>query len=98
MTELGYRYDDVNLMMSDETRRRYLSNTDSTAAELGSKAAGGAGIGRTLCAIVGTIAAPGTSLVLPRLGLVIVGPIAPALAGVGAGGATGGIIDVLVGW
>ena len=102
VTELGYRHDDVNLVMSDETRQRYFSNPDSTATELGSKAAEGAGIGGaiggTLGAIVGAIAAVGTSLVLPGLGLVIAGPIAAALAGAGAGGATGGIIGALVGW
>lgn len=102
VTELGYHRDDVNLVMSDDTRKRYFSDPDSTSTELGSKAAEGAGIGGaiggTLGAIAGAIAAAGTTLVLPGLGLVIAGPIAAALAGAGAGGATGGIIGALVGW
>jgi hypothetical protein len=102
VTDLGYQRGDVNLVMSDETRKRYFSGADSTATELGSKAAEGAGIGGaiggTLGAIAGAIAAAGTTLVLPGLGLVIAGPIAAALAGAGAGGATGGIIGALVGW
>lgn len=102
VTDLGYRSDDVNVVMSDETRKRYFSGEDSTVTELGSKAAEGAGIGGaiggTIGAIAGAIAAAGTTLVLPGLGLVIAGPIVAALAGAGAGGATGGIIGALVGW
>jgi hypothetical protein len=102
VTELGYERDDVNLVMSDETRKRYFSGDDTQSTELGSKAAEGAGIGGaiggTLGAIAGAIAAAGTTLVLPGLGLVIAGPIVAALAGAGAGGATGGIIGALVGW
>jgi hypothetical protein len=102
VTDLGYDRSDVNVVMSDDTRERYFSGSDSIETELGSKAAEGAGIGGaiggTLGAIAGAIAAAGTTLVLPGLGLVIAGPIAAALVGAGAGGATGGIIGALVGW
>jgi hypothetical protein len=43
------------------------------------------------------MAAIGTSVLIPGLGLVIAGPIAAALAGGGAGALTGGIIGGLVG-
>jgi hypothetical protein len=46
---------------------------------------------------VGAIAAIGTSLAIPGLGLVVAGPIAAAFAGAGAGGLTGGILGALVG-
>ncbi|HWZ48122.1 MAG TPA: hypothetical protein VNX00_07890 [Herbaspirillum sp.] len=102
VTELGYKHADVNLVMSDNTRKRYFSGDNTTETELGSKAAEGAGIGGAiggaLGAIAGALAAVGTTLVLPGVGLVIAGPIAAALAGAGAGGATGGIIGALVGW
>lgn len=102
VTDLGYDRSDVNLVMSDDTRKRYFSNEDTTETELGNKAAEGAGIGGaiggTLGAIAGALAAVGTTLVLPGVGLVIAGPIAAALAGAGAGGATGGIIGALIGW
>ncbi|MDB5990472.1 MAG: hypothetical protein JWQ10_1875 [Herbaspirillum sp.] len=102
VTELGYERSDVNLVMSDDTRKRYFSDDNTTETELGSKAAEGAGIGGAiggaLGAIAGAIAAAGTTLVLPGVGLAIAGPIAAALAGAGAGGATGGIIGALVGW
>ena len=50
-------------------------------------------MGATLAAI----AAIGTTLALPGLGLLIAGPIAAGLAGAGAGGATGGLIGGLIG-
>ena len=57
----------------------------------------GSAIGGTLGAIVGGIAAIGTSVLIPGLGLVIAGPLAAALAGAGAGGLTGGLVGALVG-
>ena len=98
--ERGYTKDDINLIMSDETRKKHFSG-DVKDTEIGTKAAEGAGkgsaIGSTVGAIVGIIAAIGTSLVIPGLGIVIAGPIAAGLAGAGAGGITGGVIGALVG-
>lgn len=95
----GYSHDDVNVMMSDQTRDSWFSDNDDSA--LGSKAMEGAGtgsaIGGTLGAIIAGIAAIGTSILIPGLGLVVAGPIAAALAGAGAGGLTGGLIGALVG-
>lgn len=100
VTERGYNRDDVNLVMSDETRKRHFAAGDRT--ELGSKAAEGAGIGGaiggTLGAIAAALAAVGTSVAIPGLGLVVAGPVAAALAGAGAGAATGGLVGALIGW
>ncbi|MVN75247.1 hypothetical protein GO988_02810 [Hymenobacter sp. HMF4947] len=98
--ERGYHKDDVNVLMSDETRKTHFG--DETAhTELGDKAMEGAGVGSaiggTAGAIIGAIAAIGTSVALPGLGLIIAGPIAAALAGAGAGGLTGGLVGALVG-
>ncbi|MEP7270833.1 MAG: hypothetical protein ABI882_04985 [Acidobacteriota bacterium] len=99
LTGRGYSHDDVNLLMSDETRKKYF--TDDDKSDLASKAMEGAGVGGaigvTLGAVIAAIAAVGTSIAIPGLGLVIAGPIAAALAGAGAGGAAGGIIGALVG-
>jgi hypothetical protein len=98
----GYTKDDVNLVMSDDTRTRHFSGDSGAQTELGSKAAEGAGIGGaiggTVGAVLAGIAAIGTSLVLPGLGLVIAGPLAAAVAGAGAGAAGGGLLGALVGW
>lgn len=48
-------------------------------------------------AVLAAIAAVGTSIAIPGLGLFVAGPIAAALAGAGAGGATGGLIGLLIG-
>ena len=101
VTNRGYEADDVNLVMSDDTRNKYFSNSSGTETELGTKAAEGAGvggaIGGTIGAIAAAIAAVGTSIAIPGLGIVIAGPIAAALAGAGAGGATGTLVGALVG-
>ena len=100
LRERGYSDDEINVIMSDETRKKYYAHDPNS--ELGSKAAEGTGvggaIGGTLGAIIGGIAAIGTNLVLPGLGLVVWGPIAAALAGAGAGGLTGGLVGALIGW
>jgi hypothetical protein len=96
----GYHKDDVNLLMSDDTRKTHFGD-DSAHTELGDKAMEGAGVGSaiggTAGAIIGAIAAIGTSVALPGLGLIIAGPLAAALAGAGAGGLTGGLVGALVG-
>jgi hypothetical protein len=101
LTERGYTKDDVNLAMSDETRKKHFVAA-GTETELGNKAAEGAGIGGaiggTLGAIAAAVAAVGTSIAIPGLGLVIAGPLAAAIAGAGAGAATGGLLGALVGW
>lgn len=103
LTSRGYTADDINVVMSDEARDRHFVNDNTVVeeTELGNKAMENAGtgsaIGGTLGAIVGAVAALGTNLLLPGLGLVVAGPLAGALAGAGAGGLTGGLIGGLVG-
>jgi hypothetical protein len=91
----GYTREDISVVMTDEARTKHF------ALETGTQAAEGAGIGSALGgavgAVLGAIAAVGSNLVLPGLGLVIAGPIAAGLAGLGAGGATGGLIGALIG-
>jgi hypothetical protein len=96
----GYGKDDVNLVMSDETRKKHFA-VDGRETELGNKALKGTGTGAVIGGAVGAtlaaIAAIGTTLALPGIGLLVAGPIAAGLAGAGAGGATGGLIGALVG-
>ena len=100
----GYSKDDVNLVMSDDTRKRHFGDDSAMGkeTELGNKAAEGAGIGGaiggTIGAILAGIAAVGTRIALPGLGLVIAGPLAAAAAGAGAGAAGGGLLGALIGW
>ena len=103
ISDRGYTRDDVNVVMSDDTRKRHFTgSTGGRETELGTKAAEGAGIGGaiggSLGAIAAAIAAVGTTIAMPGLGLVIAGPLAAAIAGAGAGAATGGIVGALIGW
>ena len=101
-TQHGYKSDDINVVMSDETRKKYYGDaTPGTELSGGTKAAEGLGkgsaIGGGIGAALGAIFAIGSSIVIPGIGLVVAGPIAAALAGLGAGGATGGLIGALIG-
>ena len=63
----GYDAKDINLVMSDDTRKKHFASGAET--ELGTKAAKGAGvggaIGGTVGAIAAAIAAVGTSMAIP---------------------------------
>jgi hypothetical protein len=100
LSSRGYSQDDLNLAMSDETRKRHFAGGGET--ELGTKAAEGAGVGGAIGATVGAIgaalAAVGTSIAIPGLGLVLAGPAAAAIAGAGAGGVAGGLLGAMIGW
>jgi hypothetical protein len=97
----GYTSEEANVIMSDETRNKFYPEGSEHSSALADKtmedAGKGAAIGGTLGAIIAGIAAIGTSIVLPGLGLIVAGPLAAALMGAGAGGLTGGLIGALVG-
>jgi hypothetical protein len=96
----GFLKDELNIVMTDETRKQHFDSSDADDSALTDKAMEGAGkgsaIGGTLGAVAGAIAALGTTLALPGLGLLIAGPLAAGLAGAGAGGLAGGLIGALV--
>ena len=100
LRERGYDRDDIHVVMSKDTRKKYEDRPDTEIAH-GNKAMEGAGagaaVGGTVGGIIGAIAAIGTNAILPGLGLVIAGPLAGALAGAGAGGAAGSLLGALVG-
>lgn len=100
LRDRGYADEDINVVMSDDTRKQYYDQ-ETVEIEEGSKAMEGAGAGAatggTVGGIVGALAAVGTSVVVPGLGLAVAGPLAGALAGAGAGGAAGSIVGALIG-
>lgn len=94
----GYTANEINVMMSDDTRKTKFAHDDDL--HLGNKSAEGGAAGAAVGGVVGTIlgvlAAAGT-LAIPGLGVVLAGPVVAGLAGLGAGGAAGGLIGALVG-
>ncbi|TVR76143.1 MAG: hypothetical protein EA412_14260 [Chitinophagaceae bacterium] len=101
LNERGYTKDEINLLMSKDTRKTHYEDDVTKKTEIGTKAAEHAGkgsaIGGTIGAIGGVVAAIGTSVLIPGLGIIIAGPIAAGLAGAGAGGLAGGAIGAMVG-
>ena len=98
----GYKKEDINVFMSEETKKKnYVSDNLTTNSTSGKGAKEGAEIGGAIGTTVGGITAAvlaiGTSFIIPGLSLVIAGPLAAGIAGAGAGGITGGIIGALIG-
>jgi hypothetical protein len=103
LAERGYASSEINVLMSDATRSAYYPPTRDderthSAGNLGIEGAGvGGAIGTAVGATLAAIAAIGTSIAIPGLGLVVAGPLAAALAGGGAGAVAGGLIGGLIG-
>lgn len=103
LKELGYEADEINVIMTSEGQTKHFGERDNkdSKTEMGNKALEGTGTGAAIGGITGgiagAIAAIGSNLIIPGLGLVVLGPLAAGLAGAGAGGLTGGIIGALVG-
>ncbi len=99
--EHGYTADNINVLMSEQTRIRYFGKPEDHESTEESMALEGMGVGGAIGTAVGAslaaIAAVGTSLVIPGLNIVLAGPIVAALAGGGAGAVTGGLIGGLTG-
>lgn len=97
VSERGYDERDIDLIMSDETHKRFFSNVGTTQLERHLPASTGheAVLGRNSGAISAAVTAIGTSLVIPGVGLIVAGPTAAALSnsGAGAGGLIGALVD-----
>jgi hypothetical protein len=108
--DLGYKPDDINVLLSEETRERLFPEARSATSELASKASEstetasnvadelGGPAGGTVGTIAPAIAAIGTALLVPGLGILAAGPVAVALTAAGAVGVTGGLIGALTNW
>ncbi len=87
--------------MSEDSKKKYYDSALVERVE-GNDSLEGAGVGGAIGAAVGgtlaALAAVGTSLIIPGLGLIVAGPLAAGLAGAGAGGVAGGLVGALVGW
>ena len=96
----GYRDNEINVLMSEQTRATYYSEKEhgkmSSGSKVGEGAAVGGAVGTAVGAGIAAVLAIGTTVAIPGVGL-IAGPIAAALAGGGAGAVAGGLIGALVG-
>jgi hypothetical protein len=101
VAQRGYGTGDINVVMSDDTRKRYFSDDRHIDTKLGRKVAEGGALGGPMGGTIGTIIpaiiAVGV-VALPSLGLVLAGPVAVALTAAGATGLAAGLIGALSDW
>jgi hypothetical protein len=107
--DLGYEPYDINVLMSEETRQRFLNTTSASTplarkanepAPESSKSADrlGGPAGGTMGTVAPAIAAIGAALLIPGLGLAVAGPIGVALTAAGTVGIATGLIGALTDW
>jgi hypothetical protein len=102
VADLGYDKGDVNVVMSDDTRKRYFAEDREIDTELARKAAEGGELGGPrggrISILIPILAAVGTSVAFAGLGVVLAGPVAVALVGAGAAGLAAGLVGALADW
>ena len=103
VVDRGYAKDDINVVMSDETRQRYFAQERPIEPEMAKKGAEGGQLGDGpkgphVGIAISVIAAVGAALAVPALGLVAAGPIAAALTGAGAAGLAATLVGAMADW
>lgn len=99
----GFLDNEINVLMSDRTRKDFLADSEhhepiATASMAAEGTALGGAVGTAVGAALAAVAAIGTNFMVPGLGLVIAGPIAAAIVGGGTGAVAGGLLGALIGW
>jgi hypothetical protein len=101
LKELGYPEDEINVLMSDETRTMYFDapymQVEVVGASPKESPAIATAVGTGTGVLLGAALGAASTLVFPGVGLVIAGPISAALIGAGFGGMTGGLMGSLIG-
>ncbi len=96
-----YEIGQVNVVISEGTRKKFLSDDSEIKGELARRKAEGGELGGPAGGRVGILitifAAVGAAVAIPTIG-VAAGPIVAALTAAGAAGVTGGLIGALGHW
>lgn len=90
--ELGYKSEDISIMMSKETQHTFYEKDPHAEEDALKGLTLGGVLGGSIGGSIGALIALGTNIVLPGVGLVIAGPL------VGAGGVYGSLLGTLIGW
>jgi hypothetical protein len=91
---IGVMPSQVSILATDETRGRHFTLQNSTKAEEGATA--GAALGGLAGAVAAALASAG-AIAIPGMNIIVSGYLISALAGLGAGAATGGVVGALIG-
>ena len=98
----GYEIGDVNVVMSEETRRQYYSKPGEIKSEIAKKSVEGGELGGPTGGRIGIAisiaAAVGAAIAVPGLGFVMAGPLAVAAASAGAAGLAAGLLGAIAHW
>jgi hypothetical protein len=100
LTQSGFTSEHIHVLMSEDSRRHYNEEPDSQIKPDNKAVEGvatGGTIGTVIGATLGAVAAIGTSVLVPGLGIAVAGPILAGLVGGGAGAITGGLDGGLIG-
>jgi len=97
ITALGYRDDEVSVVLSDELRKRHFPFEVEAQTTVATGAGVGIAVGSAFGAVLAAAVLVGASFAIPGIGIVVAGPLAAALLGVGAVGSTGGALGTLIG-
>ena len=95
LKDVGFRDTDVSVLLQENSGTKDLATEKATKAPEG--AATGAGSGAIIGGALGWLAATGAVAVPGLSAFVIAGPIVATLAGMGVGGALGGVAGALLG-
>lgn len=100
VSQRGYGTADINVVMSDDTRRRYFSEDRPINTELGRKVEEGGELGGPTGGRIGIIipAIIAVGVVALPVGLILAGPLAVALAAAGTAGLAVGLVGALSDW
>ncbi|MGH8129951.1 MAG: hypothetical protein ACRES3_03750 [Steroidobacteraceae bacterium] len=100
--ERGYEIGQVNVVISESTRRQFVSDDSELGTELSRRKAEGGELGGPSGGRVGILvtifAAMGAAVVVPALGFVLAGPVVVALTAAGAAGVAAGLIGAIGDW
>ncbi len=99
LTELGYRNEEINVVVTDDTQKTYFPKSETTDAASETQQetkAGPAGAAMaSIGAVLGAATAIGVTIATAGGGLIVIGPMAAGGAVLGAG--VGGLFGVLLG-
>jgi hypothetical protein len=98
----GYDIGQVNVVISESTRRELFSDASDLGTELAKRKAEGGELGGPKGGRVGILvtisAAMGAAIAVPALGFVMAGPVVVALSAAGAAGLAAGLIAAIGDW
>ena len=101
LKELGYGENEINVLLSDESKKLYFPDPGFRGEAVGATATSGPAVGAAVGAgtgvVLGGMLGVAAVIALPGIGLLALGPLAAIVTGSGFGGLSGGLLGSLLG-